>query len=228
VSERKDHFTLVPRRFTDAHIADELDAVHVLIGLHVAARCYEVINTSGGVAPIRLAPLAELCEVSEETVRRRLHDLRDWGWLGFEAPVPGQRSAWRIWLLGLAHEGGDSTRAPQTCHRPTTETPPRPRSSSSTAATSKEGAIPHGEKESTSTRAPQSDSAREDKRNETKRNEKSLTEEKLDHVVGETTAAASDRELLDRIWPSPPLEGEAGILAGCQALVDAGLAEWIT
>jgi hypothetical protein len=212
-----DHFTLIPRRFTDAHIADELDAVHVLIGLHIAARCYEVLNTSNGVAPIRLSWLAELCEVSEETVRRKLHELRDGGWLDFEAPAPGQRSAWRIWQIGLAHDEAGTSRAPQTYHRPTTETPLSLWSSSSTDAPPEEHAIPHGERERTSTRAPQDALPKTDKRNEYENDQsqkQTLDEEKLDHVEGEATPRTREPELEEALRPDqleenpfPPSEG---------------------
>jgi len=70
------------------------------------------------------------------------------------------------------------------------------------------------------------------------------SEEKLGDVVGKTTAAEPEPEfpeLLDLLEPNPfhaerngrpPVgveraEGEAGVLADVQALVDAGLADWI-
>jgi phage terminase large subunit-like protein len=80
-------------------------------------------------------------------------------------------------------------------------------------------------------------------------------ETKLDHVVGKTTADETERGATDRllakvadldrckrsddppvnveqaadgslVWSGEPQEAEAGVLADCQALVDAGLGEW--
>jgi hypothetical protein len=195
VSEQKPFFTLIPRRFIDARIADEIDAVDVLIGVHVATDCFDALNTSDGVAPVRLSGLAELCGVSEETIRRRLHELRKQGWLDFEQPAPGQRAAWRIWLVGLAYEGADSSPAPQTNHRPTTETPPSVWSSSSTDLPPETPANRHGKRARTSTQAPQAEVEQSDKRNETRRNEnekKAATSENLDHLGVETTVAEPD------------------------------------
>jgi hypothetical protein len=77
---------------------------------------------------------------------------------------------------------------------------------------------------------------------------KAASEEKLDHVVGKTTAAEFDRHATDRIlaivngdrpvsvakdedgsltWSAGAVEGEQAVLDDCQALVDAGVAEWI-
>jgi hypothetical protein len=221
VSEPRDvdHFTAVPRRFTDAHIADELDATHVLLGLHLAARCYEVVNTAGGVAAVRLAVLAELCEVSNETARRKLHELRELGWIDFDAPEPGQRVAWRIWLTGLAREDESdarSTRAPYQLHTSSTKDPPSVWSSSSTGPRPHVGEIPYGESVSTSTRAPQREAPVSDRRDETRREENSLSKENYDHLVGKTTGEAA----------AEALERERAFLADCQALVSAGLARW--
>jgi hypothetical protein len=172
-----DFFTMIPRRFTDAHIADELDAQHVLVGLHVAARCEQDRNTAGGVAAIRLAWLAELCEVSVETVRRKLHELRERGWIDFDAPDPGQRAAWKIWLTGLARgdqSDPNSTRAPHELHTD----PPSVWSSSSKDLPAEDGAIPHDDRDRTSTRAPHEESAiptDETRRDETRRNESKPT-----------------------------------------------------
>jgi hypothetical protein len=207
-----DHFTAVPRRFTDAHIADELDAAHVVIGVHVAARCYEVRNTAGGVAALRLSALAELCGVSDETVRRKLHELRERRWIDFTPPGSGQRAAWRVWLTGLARDR-ESSRAPQQLHSSSTKDPPPVWSSSSTGLPGSGTGIPLGNTESTSTPAPQDEVPVPDRRNETRRDETFLTEENYDHVVGKTTAK------------TPELE--RAFLADCQALVDEGQARWV-
>ena len=79
MSESIDHFAPVPLRFIEANRADELDATHVLVGTHLAAQCYEARNTADGVATVRLRTLADLCGKSTETIRKKLHDLRDRG-----------------------------------------------------------------------------------------------------------------------------------------------------
>jgi len=245
-----DHFTAVPRRFTDAHIADELDALHVLIGLHVAARCYEVRNTSGGVAAIRLSSLAELCERHPQTIRLRLESLKERGWIGFEKPKPGQHTAWKIWLTGLEVDFGNAGRAANQLNASSTRTTPPTLSTSSTAPGSGMGAIPLGERDN-SPPPPQhvsSTPTTNETRREEKRTTKSkpLSEEKLDHVLGEGTSGETDRSLAAchkvnahppaRVevdedgslrWNREPQEGEQSFLDDCQALVDVGIASWL-
>lgn len=99
---RSEHFAAIPLRFFYEWQAQELDALHVLVALYLVARCHEVVNTAAGVAVIRLAEIAELCGVDDETIRRRLHDLRDAAWVGFDDPRTGPGSRWRVWLTGLA------------------------------------------------------------------------------------------------------------------------------
>jgi hypothetical protein len=201
MSERPgDFFTMIPRRFIDARKADDIDGVDLLIGVHVATDCFDALNISDGVAAVRIANLAELCERSEQNIRVRLHELRKKGWLDFEQPAPGQRAAWRIWLVGLAHEGTDSTPAPQTNNRPTTKTPLPVLSSSSTSSSLELGANRQGESDGTSPQAQQADFEQQDIRDETKRDEyerKAASSEDLDHLGVETTAAGDD--LLDAI-----------------------------
>jgi hypothetical protein len=212
VSEQRpvDHFTIIPRRFTDAHIADEIDSTHLVLGVHIAARCYEVRNTSDGVAAIRLSSLAELCgDVSTETIRRKLHELEP-DWIACEVGQ-GQRSAWRIRLTGLAHEADTDTPLPRDLHTTSTETPLPVWKLTSTARDAGEAITPHDERDAGPTRPPQRVSGRQNKRNDTRRDEyekKAGIEEKLDTVVGETTAAELDpldalerARLFDEMFP---------------------------
>jgi hypothetical protein len=256
-TEHVDHFTALPRRFTDAHIADELDGLHVLLGLHISARCYEVANTSRGIAAIRLSWLAELCAANVETIRRKLHDLRQRGWIDFDAPDPGQRIAWRIWLTGLARQPEDSKQAPHQLHTSSTETRPPVWSSSSTDLRGEKASILLEQSDGGLAQAPHALSAQGDRRNETRREERAkeqpLSEEgNYDHAPGKTTEADFDRDGTDRmlaalaalddngprvsvavaddgslVWHGEPQEGEQGFIDDCQALVDAGLATWL-
>jgi hypothetical protein len=66
-----DHFVPIPLRFVEALVAGDLDSTACLIGVLVARRCYEVKNTAGGVATVRLATLADLCGVTDDTIERK-------------------------------------------------------------------------------------------------------------------------------------------------------------
>lgn len=249
MSKHVDHFAAIPLRFIRAHDAGELDAKHVLVGALVAARCYDVRNTADGVAGIRLAWLAELCEFSEETVRTKLRELEERGWIGFDAPRPGQRVGWRIWLEGLAVAERDADPPPAEFQADGSSVG----SSSSRASEPERAVTPHGATERTSRRAPDAELEQGDKRDETRRleakEENPRSEEKLDHVVDKTTAAESDRSTYrlielatsgrarrvaveqpddgSLIWSREPQKGEQALLDDCQALVDGGLAEWV-
>jgi hypothetical protein len=113
VSVNVDHFVPVPLRFFEALTAGDLDSAHLMVGVLIAHRCYEVKNTAAGVATVRLTTLADLCGVSDDTIERKLDGLRASGWIDFERPKQGQRIGWRIWLRGLSLDGGaDTTSAP--------------------------------------------------------------------------------------------------------------------
>jgi hypothetical protein len=106
-SRRSEHFAAVPWRFLESWRSGELGGLHVLVALHLVARCHEARNTAAGVAFVTLRELADLCEVGDEAVRRKLHDLRETNWVDFEPSRP-PRSTWRIWLTGLdLREAGD-------------------------------------------------------------------------------------------------------------------------
>lgn len=218
-----DHFAPIPLRFIHAHEADELDAKHVLIGTLLAARCYQVRNTAGGIAASRLSALAELGECSEETVRTKLHELRERGWIDLEAPRPGQRAAWRIWLTGLALRDESSDRA-----APELQTSSRGEhrsvgSSSSRGAHSPKPANPHEQRQRTSRRTPDAPLKRLDKRNETRpdeRREDLRSKEKLDHVVGEAPSRAAldfDESLRPDLVEENPFPPQGGYEVGGDA-----------
>src|SRR5215204_4016903 len=189
MSDHVDHFAPVPLRFLRAWEFGELDAQHVLIGLHLSACCYEVKNTADGVAAIRLNALAELTESHVETARRKMHELQDRDWINFEKPRQGQHTAWKVWLTGLARndqQDANSTAVPQQFH---TGTPSRVELKLHSRP-DEIPATPHGETERTSTEVPQALAAvsTEETRREGKRER--LTEENYDHLLGKTTAAS--------------------------------------
>jgi hypothetical protein len=197
MSETVDHFVPVPLRFFEALTAGDLDPAHFIVGVLIAHRCYELRNTAGGVATVRLATLADLCGVSDDTIPRKLDDLRESGWIDFDRPKRGQRIGWRVWLKGLALNGeAHTTFAPAPHHLRTSSagSPPPVRRSSSAASPAADGAMPYGEPDRTSARTPHLAHAREDetKRDEKRREENPLDEEKEDHLVGKTTAESED------------------------------------
>jgi len=225
VNEPKRFFVPLPWEFFDAwHVGRRVKRRHVLTAFYVAARCFEAKNTGGGVAPIELATVARLCDYKPESIRRALHDLREWGWIGFEAGDGGD-PAWRVWPTGLSL---DNPPPRPLQHLSNSEPPPSWRGLSKSSH-DEEAANPHDERESVSNPSQSGTSEEPRIRDETIRErEKSLSGE------GETDWVSRDRGAprvtrrddgsLD--WSGESLPREEGVLADCRALVDAGLAEW--
>jgi hypothetical protein len=184
-----------------------------------------------------------------EALRRRLHGMKDAKWIEFEKPRRGP-APWIFRLSGAAVDGErdeslvsfDPSFLPDTALREETI---------SAQAQDKETENPQAKRVSEPSEFPPRARV-EQSRAETEIENRCSEETKLDHVVGKPTAddeplcerEPAFPELLDRlepnphpagpgsdapsqIWPDPPLEGEAGVLADLQALVDAGLGEWI-
>jgi len=225
VNETKRFFVPLPWDFFDAWAVDRrVKRVHVLTAVYVAARCFEAKNTGGGVAPIELGTVARLCDYKPEWIRRALHDLREWGWIDFEAGDGGD-PAWRVRLTGLSLDNPPPTPLQ---HLSNSEPPPSWRGLSNSSPTG-EAANPHAERESVSNTSPSSASEEPHIRDETIRErEKSLSGEgETDWVSrdkGPPRVKRRDDGSLD--WYGESLPGEEGVLADGQALVDAGLAEW--
>ena len=116
-----------------------------------------------------------------EMIRRRLHDLRDWGWLDFQAGDGGD-PAWKIWLTGLSLEEP----SPRPLHDLSTETPPPQWRGLSTDSPPPTNANPHGRRIQPPPTSPQSETRPLDRRYETRREE--------NHVRRED-------EVLARRWP---------------------------
>jgi hypothetical protein len=114
-------FIPLPWDFFEAWLVDaRVKPIHVLGAHYIAARCFEARTTGGGIAPVELSTVACLCGVSTETIRRKLHDLREWGGVDLQAG-DGADPAWRIWLTGLSL---DET-SPRPLHDLSTNTPHR-------------------------------------------------------------------------------------------------------
>jgi DNA-binding transcriptional ArsR family regulator len=224
--------TYIPLDFDQALKDGRLRQFDYALGCHLACESFRELNTNRGIVSAYVSMLADIFEVDPSTIRRALRRLRDGGWIDFREPDERQRAPWPITLTGLAREAQTKgtaarTAAPQLRHVPQT-----------TAAEVKLARRAESLRERDSAVSPLRPSrARE---NETKRNEENLrSEEKLDHAVGKTTAtdpgvtarlvAKIQRPGLQRNeapWSGEAQEGEAGVLADCDALVNAGLAEW--
>ena len=166
-----DFFGPVPIRFTDALRAEEIDALHWLLGGLLVTLCFEGKNTSPQGTVIRLRTLADLVNApgvinaSEETIRRRLHDLEAESWIACEVR-PGS-AVWRIRLDRLALSD-----APTDLHRSSTQRGPSEWRSSSTEAESPDSVNADSEAVSALSEAPLSDETGGHRRDETRRDER--------------------------------------------------------
>jgi DNA-binding MarR family transcriptional regulator len=236
-------YTYVPLDFDQALKDGRLRVSDYALGCHLACESFRELNTNRGVVTAYVSALADVFECDPATIRRALRRLKSAGWIEFPEPDERQRTPWQISLTGLAREV-------QTKETATPTATPHLRHESQSSATGveiREGAEPLPERDSAASRLRPS----RGRENETKRNERLLSEEKLDHVLGKTTAAEPD-DTTDRMlaviaaldddgprvsveqaadgsleWHGEPREGEQGFLEDCQALVDAGLASWI-
>ena len=226
-------FTPVPLDFDrlfqhDPRITSDVYA----LGCHLAAESYRARNTDGGVVEVFTSGLAELFEVDKKTIARWLRVLEETKQIRCEVQER-QRGPWRIFLIGLAN--------PLDKNCPATATPearPMPQSLGESAAV-KTADDPRDHQGLRSQPVPTL-SQSNDPPNETKRTNPA-GKEKLDHVLGKTTAAETDPAITDRlislvsgerpqILPGASLEEQAGMLVvldDLEALVDAGLGQWL-
>jgi hypothetical protein len=166
--------------------------------------------------------------LSHEWLRRRLHDLRDQGWIEFDDLKAGQRRPW-VFRLARTAIDGEIDRPPTDLQL---ETPSELELTSNSSAGPRLSSPPPA-RPSERSRPPTAETSREEKRRE----EIFLEGGKYDHVLGKTTEGDAaqfngepvqvERRLGGSLaWSGASIEGEEGVLADCQALVDAGFAEW--
>jgi len=171
-----------------------------------------------------------------EPLRRRLHGLRNAGWIEFENPRRGPEAPWIFRLSGAEVDAErdeslvsfDPSFHPERALREETV---------STQAQEAKGANQEPKRVSESSEFPPRARV-EQSRAKSEIENRGSEETKLDHVLGKTTPGETDPAITDRlialakgerpeIVPEPRLVGETGFLAYLQALVDAGIGEWI-
>jgi hypothetical protein len=180
---------------------------------------------------------------SAEWLRQKLHALQDAGWIDFDEPRRARNAAWTFRLVRAAIDG--QTHEPPTVLQLET---PSELEVTSNSAQAEDPSSPQPESVSEESEPP-SDSSLEQSRAKTEIENRCSEETKIDHVVRKTTAAEPDPflaayERLERngagppvrveqaddgslVWTGEPQDGEQGLLNDLQALVDAGLGEWI-
>jgi hypothetical protein len=166
-----------------------------------------------------------------EWLRQKLHALQEAGWIDFDEPRRARNAAWTF-RLGRAAIDGEGYEPPRVLQLGT----PSELEVTSNSPHDEHSAIPQPASVSEESQPPTA-SPLEQSRAKTEIENRRSEETKLDDVLGKTTVAETDPAITDRlialakgerpeIFPDAPLEGEAGVLADLQALVDAGLGEW--
>jgi DeoR-like helix-turn-helix domain len=209
---RSEHFAAVPGRFIHNWYDGELGPLHVLIALDLVWRCHQARNTAGGIARVSLSELAEVYEVSEETIRRKLHDLHEAGWIDFEQPRRGPGPKWKIWLAGLALRHSSEVAEEPSFHRVSSPEGVPARKLISTGMDLEEAATPHEDWSGNSSEFPHEPSVQNNRRDETRREENynpgtNENKENSNH----TTGAREDEwwKARDGEWRSVELEPPA-------------------
>jgi hypothetical protein len=182
----------------------------------------------GGEAIYTLEELGRLIGWSHtvEWLRKKLHALRDAGWIDFDEPRPAPKAAWTFRLGRAAIDG--ETYEPPTLLQPE---PPSELEVTSNRAEDEEAATAQPNSAFEPRKPPTLDFPEQSRAKSEIENRGSEEPEQGD-VLGKTTAGETDPAITDRLIAlvredQSELEGEEGALADLQALVDAGVGEWI-
>ena len=238
---REDLFSRHPLRIVRALKTGELDPPDYLILKFLV----DEIEAPGreGEAIYTLEELARLIGWPHtlEWLRQKLHGLRDAGWIDFDEPRAVRNAAWAFRLRRAAIDGqGPEPPTDLQLETPSelevTSNPPDEQDSAIRRPVST-----LGEPEPPTGVTPEQSGAETETEN-------LCSEGSKENDVGKTTAAPTDPAITDRLialvrgeppvrvepaedgsldWSAEPVECEHGVLADVQALVDAGLAEWI-
>jgi DNA-binding MarR family transcriptional regulator len=178
-------YTYLLLEFDQAFKSGEIEPLAYQVGCHLSAESYRAQNTDDGLVIAYVSALAQIHKTSPSTIRRTLRSLREGRWIDFPEPEERQRRPWLITLTGLARE----PQAKSTASPTASEKPPPVTQLSASQLGSAAASMPLPERDRGASRLRPS-RARE---NETKLNEeKTLSEERLDHVVGETSAVGDN------------------------------------
>jgi DNA-binding transcriptional ArsR family regulator len=236
------HFARVPLDFDNAFKSGLMTPFAYALGCHLVAESWRTTNTDGGVVTAFISALAEMFDVTPPTIRRTLRALEAAGWIDCGAVEERQRTPWRIRLTRLSMDVDcDPTASPE---------PPAVTQSSERvdAVAETSNPSPEAEERPSSLNAVAQLARGTDETRRTQTTQDVLSEDsRLDQVVGKTTA--TDPGITDRliagvkrgraplsveldaegelVWSGELPEGEAGVLAQAQAMVDARLAKWL-
>jgi hypothetical protein len=230
-------FVSIPRRFYAAHQRGDLNGRQFLLGCYLAG----AIDFRTGEVALTTRALEDGIgwEWSRDTLLRDLKKLRA-DWIDFETKQ-GQRERHVFRLTGL-RVGDDEGSLPPDFRTAN----PSPAEVTSDVRKLEQDATPQPEGDPDPSQSPQCGSPK--KRREEKRRKNVLEGETYDQAQGKGTAkelsgdgflevlqslnggppvhvVAGDDGKLE--WSQPPREGEAGVVADFQGLVDAGIASWV-
>jgi hypothetical protein len=217
----EERFVMLPHRFIDAVMRGELSERQARLCLYIARHA----SQEKALAKLSLAQIdgGVGWQESDDTLLRELKTLRP-AWIDFGSKQ-GQRAPYAIRLTGLkvlregdelpltelGPETSSSARPPHDFRNIAPREPPHAEVAEVVESSKQSGEEPPQEPPQTSADSPLNSYLYDGSEVE------ASGEEKLDHAVGKTTAEpVSDEQ-----------EGEQGLLDDLQALVDAGLGEWI-
>jgi hypothetical protein len=186
--------------------------------------------------------------LKSEPLRRRLHGLKDAGWITFENPRRGPEAPWIFRLSGAAIDG---ERDESLASFDPSFLAGRPVREETVSAQADRVEDPNPQPENVSEPSEFPRRARAEQSRAESETENLCSEGTKLHGVAKTTAADPDRSggdpvlaALERernggppvhveqaddgslVWTGEPQEGEQGVVEDCQALVNAGLGEW--
>jgi hypothetical protein len=214
-------FVMLPHRFIDAVMRGELSERQARLCLYIVRHA----SQEKALAKLSLAQIdgGVDWQESDDTLLRELKTLRP-AWIDFGSKQ-GQRAPYAIRLTGLKvlREGDElpltelgpetpsSARPPHDLRNIAAQGPPLAEVAEVVESSKQSGEEPQQEPPQTSLDSPLNSYLYEGSE------VKAAGEEKLDHVVGKTTAELA----------SVDQGGRQGLLDDLQALVDAGVGEWI-
>jgi hypothetical protein len=241
-----DRFTQIPRRFHDALERDEINHRQFFLGCYLAGK----VDYQTGEVAFTLRALADNMgwDWTDETLRKDLRHLRP-GWIDYSAKQ-GQRSPYIFRLTGLQVGAHFQPRVRPTLEVSSNEadtaspaTPPQQRDVA--PAQPPTGSTPYNrtERNKRPETSPCSERDYDQGVGKTTATDPAVTDRLLERLhglpskTGAGPGGASSNgarpphvDVADHsgpLWSTEARDGEQGVLDDLQALVDAGLAEWV-